>query len=287
MSRRWLEVLGCAAAAAIASCAAPLPSAPDRGAAAEAGATATPKGAPPAATPPAASPAEAEPTKAPAPAVANHAFHAPLDASQSVAKAPATRYASLSPAACRAELQKRGLPVQGARRAAPGVATPMQLAGSLHGVQFVAPGGKSVHGILDCRLALALDDVARILASHGVTRVRVDNFYRPSSHRRGRGRRKKSQHALGLAMDLMDITLQGDRILRVERDWRGARGEPACGPDARPADPTDDTIALRNIVCEVAREGLFHRVLTPNYDAAHESHLHLDIGRNARALVVR
>jgi hypothetical protein len=283
MSRRWLEVLGCAAATAIASCAAPLPSAPaDRGAAA---APATPKGAPAAAAASAAPP-EAEPAAPAAPVMANHAFHAPLDESQSVAKAPATRYASLSPAACRAELQKRGLPVQGARRAAPGVVTPMQLAGSLHGVQFVAPGGKSVHGILDCRLALTLDDVARILASHGVTRVRVDNFYRPSSGR-GRGRRKKSQHALGLAMDLMDITLQDNRTLRIERDWRGARGQPACGPEARPADPTDDTIALRNIVCEVAREGLFHRVLTPNYDAAHESHLHLDIGRNARALVVR
>jgi hypothetical protein len=43
---------------------------------------------------------------------------------------------------------------------------------------------------------------------------------------------------------------------------------------------------LRNIVCAAARAGLFHHVLTPNYDAAHRDHLHLDIKRDARSVVV-
>ena len=59
------------------------------------------------------------------------------------------------------------------------------------------------------------------------------------------------------------------------------------GDHAGPSAPSSETIALRNIVCALAAAGMFHRVLTPGYDAAHESHLHLDIARDAKAMSVR
>src|SRR5262249_31729081 len=151
------------------------------------------------------------------------------------------------------------VPYRRPRLAAPGVAIPLSLAGPLHEVQFVAPGDKSVYGILDCRMLLALDDIASVLAEHDVVRVQVDNFYRPRAHL-GRGR-KLSQHALGLAMDVVSFTLRDTRTLVVARDWGGALGEQACGPEAHILGAADSAIALRNVVCAVARGAAVHHIL--------------------------
>jgi len=201
------------------------------------------------------------------------------------ALSPATKYARLSPGVCRALLRKRALPAKMARGRTPGIATPLRLAGPIHDVVFRTPGARSVYGIIDCRLALALDDLARILARHGVLEVHVDNIYRPRA--RLPGRKKPSQHAYGLAIDIYGMKLRDQRTLLVERDWPVELAAPPCEPDAQKTDTTDAASELRNIVCEVAREQVFHRLLTPNHDAAHANHLHLDIDRHADATVIR
>lgn len=217
------------------------------------------------------------PTSAPA---ISHAYQQELPPRPRAA--PAHRTAKYSPAQCQAELRKRGIAVQ--RGTAPGVATPVRLASPLQGVTFTAPGKRSVYGVLDCRLALALDDFARILARHEVVRVRVDNMYRPRA--RLPGRKNKSQHAYGLAADVMSFELSDGRVLLVEQDWQGAVGTPPCGPEARLQAEVETAILLRNMICEVAREGLFNHLLTPSYDAAHRDHLHLDIKRDARDISI-
>ena len=193
---------------------------------------------------------------------------------------PATRNAALSPGACRAELRRRHLGTRNARVPTPGVALPLRLSSPLDGVRFVVPGGKSPYGVLDCRLLLTLHDLTKILKRHSVVEVRIDNFYRPRAHLPGR--KKPSQHALGLAADIVSFTLDNGRSLLVERDWRGALGGAPCGPGSEPQEPTEETVALRNLVCDIARAGIFHHLLTPNFDAAHESHLHADIKRGDR-----
>jgi hypothetical protein len=75
--------------------------------------------------------------------------------------------------------------------------------------------------------------------------------------------------------------------LLVEHDFLPTLGAPVCGDAAALGTVTDGAILLRNLVCEVGREELFHHILTPNYDAAHADHFHLDIKRGARELVVR
>jgi hypothetical protein len=40
------------------------------------------------------------------------------------------------------------------------------------------------------------------------------------------------------------------------------------------------------VICDVARSGLFHHILTPNHDAAHKNHFHLDIARGARQRII-
>jgi hypothetical protein len=112
-----------------------------------------------------------------------------------------------------------------------------------------------------------------------VAAVRIDNFYRPRA-KLPQGHGKKSQHAYGLAADVVSFTLDDGRVLDVERDFHGRLGEPVCGPGAF-LEPLDDAATrLRNLVCELGRGGYFHHMLTPNHDAAHRNHLHLDIKRD-------
>ncbi len=200
-------------------------------------------------------------------------------------KIPATRIARMLPAQCRAELRRRAISVKAVRTYAPGVAFPLRLDGPLHGVRFITAGPRSVYSVLDCRMVLALDDLATVLAPLGVAAIHVDNTYRPRA--RIAGRKTRSQHSYGLAADIRAFTLADGRTLSVERDYQGQIGEPSCGPQARLASSTAEAIQLRNLVCEMARAQLFHYLLTPNHDAAHRDHLHADIKREARAHVLR
>ena len=85
----------------------------------------------------------------------------------------------------------------------------------------------------------------------------------------------------------MGFTFSDGRTLTVERDWSATRDSPPCGEESSSTDLGHDAIALRNVLCAAARAGLFHHMLTPNYDEAHADHFHLDIKRDARGTVVR
>jgi hypothetical protein len=193
--------------------------------------------------------------------------------------------ANLTPSACLAELRKRNLAVERDTGAASGIAAPVRITGPLRNVRFIAPGRKSVYGKLDCRLALALDELASVLERHGVVAVRVDNIYRPKA--RLPGRRARSQHRYGLAIDVMAFDLADGSSLVVEHDWKGTPDGVPCGPDSRLLEVTERAILLRNAVCDIARSGLFHHILTPSYDEAHRDHLHLDIKRGEKRSLVQ
>ena len=209
----------------------------------------------------------------------------PLPEARNVKGSSAARLASLSSAQCRAELKKRGIVAKPTGLSTPGVMTPLRLSEPLQGIQFVAPGGRSKFAVLDCRLALALDELARVLARHQVSAVLVDNFYRPSA--RMSGTANPSQHAQGLAIDIMGFKLADGRTLMIKQDWHGTLAAPVCGPTSEPVKRTREALVLWNMVCEVARERIFHHLLTPNNDAAHADHFHFDIKRDARSFLVR
>lgn len=236
-----------------------------------------PMGIGPVSAPP--SPEEPPPSAAP-----RFPYHEPLPVPSTHARVPSTRIANLHPAECRAELKRSKLPTRPAGGISRGIATPLRLSGELHGVRFVTPGPSSPYSKLDCRMVLALDRLAELLASLGVVAVHVDNLYRPRAHLPGK--RKPSQHAYGLAVDIFGFTLADGRKLEIERDFHGMIGGRACGPDAVLENPNPDSVELRNIVCAIAKARLFHVVLTPCYDAAHRNHLHADIKRGARVHVL-
>lgn len=76
---------------------------------------------------------------------------------------------------------------------------------------------------------------------------------------RGHASLSWSEHASANAVDIAGFRLADGRIIRVAEDWRGD------GPDAT------FLHRVRNRACR-----LFATVLSPDYNAAHHDHLHLD-----------
>lgn len=211
-------------------------------------------------------------------------YQEPLPGPVVAKSSKASRLASLSTSQCRTEIARRKLGgVTRFKGVKAGVAAPVRLTGPINGVRFLTPGAKSPYGILDCRLAVSLADLAEVLRRHDVVEVRVDNMYRPRAHLPGK--KKPSQHSYGLAIDMTRFKLADGSELIIERDFEGAIGEPVCGADAR-AQLSKPAAQLRDLICDVARSELFHHILTPNHDAAHRDHFHLDIARGARQRII-
>ena len=217
----------------------------------------------------------------------------PSPAEAAPGQAPAIQYASLAPGACEAELTARGVAHASlAPSEAPGVLAPIKLLGDLHGVIFhlagsrvpARPGGggaassQSVWEIVDCRLALALDDFAEQLARRGIVEVVHFSMYRPPPRRWAEGR-IGSRHLGGLAIDIASFVKDSGDTLVVERDFHGRIGAKTCGPGTGPSPATAAAKELRQIACEAAERGFFNVELTPDFNWAHRNHFHLEVTR--------
>ena len=201
------------------------------------------------------------------------------------ATAPAMLVANLLPSACRQELADLAPAVKVERRGYPHVAFPVRIVGSLRGVRIRTAAAPSKYGVLDCRLALAFDAMATILAEHQVAEMRVGTIYRPGA--RIRGGRTRSQHAYGLAADVVALVRTDGRVVPVEGSWGAEIGQDPCGPSALMRDAREEVLFMRNAICALARGGAFHHILTPSSDRAHHNHIHLDIQRDARNRWIR
>lgn len=90
--------------------------------------------------------------------------------------------------------------------------------------------------------------------------IRIDHYGSYSCRRLyGRGSGAWSEHAHANAVDIAGFTLAGGRRIVVLRDWRRGGAEGAFLHEARDG------------ACR-----LFSTVLSPDYNAAHYNHLHLD-----------
>jgi hypothetical protein len=204
-------------------------------------------------------------------------------------RTPAVRYAALDATSCEAELAARGVPFAPVDRAR-GVLAPIRLTGPVRGIAFhsgLAPAtrSESPYEILDCRLALALDDFSVILARHGVAEVVHFSMYRPPPRGWPDGR-IGGQHGGALAIDAARFVKRDGTSLDVDRDFAGRIGETTCGWSAVQP-PTIASAELRSIVCEAAEAHLFHVELTPDYNAKHKNHFHLEVTAKVKWFLVR
>lgn len=129
--------------------------------------------------------------------------------------------------------------------------------------------GLSSSFLASCPLAVAfalferhsLQPAAQAVFGHAVTRVdHLGSFACRNIYNRADGRR--SQHASANALDIAGFRLADGRSISVLKDWPGE------GEKAR---------FLRQV-----RDGAcndFNVVLSPDYNAAHHNHFHLDMGR--------
>jgi hypothetical protein len=122
--------------------------------------------------------------------------------------------------------------------------------------------------LASCRLAVsfalfehhALQPAAQAVYGQAVTRVdHLGSFACRNVYGRENGRR--SQHATANALDIAGFRLADGRSINVLKDW------PKDNQDAR------FLRQVRDGACD-----MFSGVLSPDYNAAHRDHFHLDVG---------
>jgi hypothetical protein len=137
------------------------------------------------------------------------------------------------------------------------------------GVTFLAMQHRDDEGmdrvLISCELASRLPDIAAVLARHGVTSVEVMSSYRPHP--------RPSFHTFGLALDFAVFTT-ATGTLTVATDFDVSPAYETC---AAPAPSGEKARVLLEIACELAQSHRLSTVLTPNYNAGHRDHFHVDI----------
>ncbi len=166
---------------------------------------------------------------------------------------------------CTAELDARGISWSKASR--PGIAHAVEIKGPLGGVQFTSADQPLV---IDCSLAVSLDEAGRYLRGLGLEKASFSSAY---SRRNVRGTNRPSKHSFGLAIDVHTFTGPDLGTLRVDKDYEQGLGDDV---DCVGAPLTQGGAVLKVLQCQLVRSGLFHLVLSPDYDDAHHDHFHLE-----------
>jgi len=175
--------------------------------------------------------------------------------------------AAASPAThCQAELDRRGVSYRPASR--PGIAIGVEITGPLGGITWSS--GSRTPLVIDCSLAVSLDEAAPYLRALGIERATWSSGY---SRRLVRGTSRPSKHSFGLALDVARFHTADAGDLSVALDYEQGLGD-AVDCLGQPA--TQAGAMLKVLQCQLVRSGLFHLVLSPDYDDAHHDHFHLE-----------
>ena len=129
---------------------------------------------------------------------------------------PAVRYANLTAAQCLASLSERHIAVEQAPKRQT-IDAPVTLPRELRGVRFEFAPRPEQRDVVDCRLVLALDDLARIAAAQQIAVVRYNSIYR-----NGWARGRVQGHLGGVAIDVPDIVTYAEPIPVESTDDPGA-----------------------------------------------------------------
>jgi hypothetical protein len=167
---------------------------------------------------------------------------------------------------CFAELDARHVAYKHASR--PGIQLGVELTGTVGGIAVTSEDQPLV---IDCSLAVSLDEAGKYLQALGVDKATFSSAY---SRRNVRGTNHASKHSFGLAIDVH--TFAGPEVgsLRVDRDFEQGLGDEV---DCVGAPLTQGGAVLKILQCQLVRSGLFYLVLSPDYDDAHHDHYHLEV----------
>lgn len=167
---------------------------------------------------------------------------------------------------CTAELDARG--VTWTKASKPGIAHAVEIKSAFAGVTLQASSDQPL--VIDCSLAVSLAEAGRYLKGLGIEHATFSSAY---SRRNVRGTNRPSKHSFGLAIDVHTFTGPDLGTLRVDRDYEQGLGD-AVNCVGTPL--TQGGAVLKVLQCQLVRSGLFHLVLSPDYDDAHHDHFHLE-----------
>jgi hypothetical protein len=168
-------------------------------------------------------------------------------------------------ASCTAELERRGVAWKPVKRA--GIVRGVEITGALGGVQLTSHQPL----VIDCSLAVSLDEAGRYLRDLGIEQATFSSAY---ARRNVRGTGRPSKHSFGLAIDVHTFAGAQLGTLRVDRDYEQGLGDDV---DCVGRPLTQGGAVMKILQCQLARSGLFHLVLSPDYDDAHHDHFHLEV----------
>jgi hypothetical protein len=183
---------------------------------------------------------------------------------------------SLNETPCQRELAARGVAFKRAPREtehpaerpelACVVEDPVEIAPVLRGVTFrprqIEAAPEPLYAA--CALGVAIDRMAQMLAERQVTDVVHLGTY---GCRVIAGTDMLSEHARARAIDVAALRLEAGAVLSVQADWEKDRPAPATAGGA----------FLRDLALALFATGVFNVVLTPDFNADHRDHLHLDL----------
>jgi hypothetical protein len=169
--------------------------------------------------------------------------------------------------ACLRELERLGVAHEPAQRR--GIDVGVLVLGDIGGVSY--RGYRKAPLVLDCSLVVSLAHLGPFMTAHGIERVTYSSAYQ---RRKVRGSDRWSKHSFGLAIDIHSFSGEELGTLQVKDDYEQGLGDDI---DCIGQPLTQGGAILRALHCEIARAELFDSVLTPDYDAGHYNHFHVEV----------
>ena len=160
-----------------------------------------------------------------------------------------------------------------------GVSDPVTLTLPVNGMRFryIANTTQRSKFFMDCTLARSLVLAAPFWRTRGVVEVAdygVYNYRCIGSGTPPNCPNGMSQHAYAKAIDLAAFTTADDATYTVETDWVI---DPAAERTCEAATAGDKDAWLHQVICALKADDVWNIVLTPNYNADHRDHFHVDL----------
>ena len=119
-----------------------------------------------------------------------------------------------------------------------------------------------------------------MLHAHGINEMIHLSAYRSRKNFGCTPKYDGKQHCGALAVDIATFKRADGSSLDVQRDFHGQVGAPTCvsSPSAMGE--------IERMVCEAADHATFNVILTPNFNAQHVNHVHVEITPDAAWMLV-
>lgn len=169
----------------------------------------------------------------------------------------------------------------------PGVSDPVRVEPFINGVSFrYISNDEPTAMLMDCQLAIRLHHLTEILIPYGIDEVihiGIYNYRCIGGGNPDMDACTPSQHAYARAIDLHAFrSTESGVTYSTETDFEiTVRGDSCPIPSFSEADRI-----LKEIACTMWSDRIFQVVLTPNYNAAHRNHYHVDLSEGSMYLGV-